>query len=77
MRARHLPRERFVERAAVVEARQRVDVGALLRLLEAHRVADRRSGPLGERLELGDDVIPEVELAPREHDEVAAVLAAG
>ena len=53
LRARHLPRERLVEVAPVVEAGERVEVGELARLAEAAGVLDRRAGAARELLELG------------------------
>ena len=65
VRARDLARERLVEVAPVVEARERVEVGQLPRLAEAARVVDRRAGALARALELVDDLV-ERRLAPRE-----------
>ncbi len=49
--ARDLAAEELVEEAAVVEARQRVELGQVSRLDVALRVPDRRPGPAGEALE--------------------------
>ena len=56
---RDLARERLVEVAPVVEARQRVEVGELARLAEAARVLDRRAGADGELLEPGELLVRE------------------
>ena len=54
VRAGDLARERVVEVAPVVEARERVEVGELARLAEAARVLDRRARVRGELLERGE-----------------------
>ena len=62
VRAGDLSRERLVEVAAVVEARQRIEVGLLARLLKAPRVLERRRDALGELLGAAKVVVAEPRL---------------
>src|SRR5207249_10557310 len=74
--ARHLPGERLVEVAAIVESGQRVEVRHLTRLAEAAGVLERGAGAQGQALQLLDRLLAEGTRGRAREDRQEAELAA-